>query len=103
MKLSKGRCQVLSLSTNNPRLQYRLAHDQLKIRLPEKDLGIVENKLDMSQQCAFAARKTKSTLGCITQGMASKWQEVILPFYSAVKRHIRSAGYSAGPSNTREM
>ena len=53
----------------------------------EKDLGIPgDEKLDVSRQCALAARKANCTLGCITSSVASRSRKAILPLYSALVR-----------------
>ena len=86
IRLNTEKCKVLHLGQNNPRYVYRLG-EELEGSLVEKDLGIlVDEKLNMSQQCALAAWKAIGILGSIRRGMA---REVIVPLYSAlVQPHL---------------
>jgi len=45
---------------------------------------LVDENLDMSQQCLLAAQKVNSNLHCITGGVASREGEVIVPLCSAL-------------------
>ena len=66
--------------------QYRLAADLLENTSVERDLGVLVDKLTMSQQCALAAKKANVILGCIKKSVASRTREVLLPFCSALVR-----------------
>ncbi|PKU37220.1 pol- hypothetical protein [Limosa lapponica baueri] len=75
MRFNKAKCKVLHLGIEPP------------VSIQEKDFGLlVDEKLNMSQQCALIAQKANRIPGCIKSSMASRLREVILPLCSALVR-----------------
>ncbi|KAK4823662.1 hypothetical protein QYF61_005014 [Mycteria americana] len=75
MRFNKAKGKVLQCGLGQPPLNV------------EKDLEVlVDEKLDMSQQCVLTAQKANHILGCIKRSVASRTREVILPLYSILMR-----------------
>ncbi|PKU41117.1 rna-directed dna polymerase from mobile element jockey- hypothetical protein [Limosa lapponica baueri] len=88
MKFNQAKFKVLHMDRGYPKHKDRLVREWIEnSSLKEKDLWVlVEEKLNMTGQCALAAQKANCILGCIKRSMASRSREVILPPYSALVR-----------------
>ena len=87
MNFNNAKCKVLHLSWGNLKHRYRLGREWPGSSPEEKALEVsIDERFNISQQCALAAQKTNHILGCIKTSVTSRSREVILPLYCALMR-----------------
>ncbi|XP_066035402.1 triadin isoform X33 [Chamaea fasciata] len=87
MKFNNAKFEVLHLVWGSPKNNFGLGREWKETSPGEKDLGLlVDEKLDMTQQCMLAVKKAVCILGCTKSRVVSTSKEMIHSLYSALVR-----------------
>ena len=73
INFNQEKCKVLHLGIKNEKHKYKMGDIWLHSSPCERDLGVlVNNKVNISQQCDMAAKKANAILGCIGRSIESR-------------------------------
>lgn len=87
MWFNEKKCKVLHQERNRPSQKCMLRATQLESSWAENSRGfLIDTKMNMSEQCAFALKKNSGIMGCIKQSIASRLRKMIFFPYSALER-----------------
>jgi len=105
MRFNKAKCKVLHMGWDNLWYQYGLEDDGIESSPAKKDMGVlVDEKLNIRQQCVLAAQKANHILGCIKRRVASRARVVILPLnFALVRPHLEYCVQLWSPQHKKDM
>jgi len=93
------------MGQSNPKHKYRLGGEWIDSSPEEKDLGLlVDEKLNVTEQCALIAQEASHILGYIKRSVASRSRERIPPLCSTLIRpHLESCIRLWSPQHRKDM
>lgn len=84
-KFNKSKCKVWQLGQGNPRHKYGMGEELIESIPAEKELDVlVDEKLNMNQECVLIDQTANSIPSWIKSSVASRPREMILPHCSAL-------------------
>lgn len=88
MMFNKEKCKVLHRGGITPCTNTSWWTTAWKATSQKKTDVLIDNNLNMSQQCALTANTTNSLQGYIRESFGSRLREVIFPLSSELVRHL---------------
>lgn len=80
MEITKSKCKVLYWRWSHPMQLFGLGADCVGGSSAKNVLGVLlDNKFNMSWQCALVAKEDNCILGCVSKSVASRAREMIFP------------------------
>lgn len=87
MDFNTGKCKVMHIGRNNPRVIYEMGGEVLEVVEVERDLGVlVSHDLKVSKQCVKSSSMANKMLGMILRCFTSRDRKVLVPLYKAIVR-----------------
>ncbi|PKU41250.1 hypothetical protein llap_8439 [Limosa lapponica baueri] len=105
MRFNKAKCRVLPLGQGSPQDQCRLGDEFIESSPSKKNLWVlVDEKVDVSQQCMLTAQKANCILAYTKRSVTSMSREVILPLCSTLVRpHLEYCAQLWSPQYKKDM
>ena len=86
MLFNFGKCKCLHTGPGNTDMDYEMGGTILSKTVKEKDLGVTNAKMKVSEQCRIAASKDNQVLGMIRRNITFNEKSLIVPLYKAIVR-----------------
>ena len=105
LPFNEGKCKILHLGRNNPRIKYTMREVELEAVETERDLGVhIDSSLKFRKQAATAAAKANQILAVIRRSF-ELIDEFTLPllYKTLVRPHLEFGNVAWGPFNRADQ